>query len=541
MNIIAAMHVNLERSPVGTRSRLADELAGATVLRRTVERALRVEGVASLSLLTPAAQADRVQSLVDGLRVTITRHDAPEPPYRGLVTAGRHWGLDGWRGGAGGLCCFDEDFDVPLVAALAGKAGADAVLVVPAAAPLLDAALLSEMVAHYRKNCAATRMTFVQAAPGLAGIVIERTVLEELATAGLPPGAILAYQPNNPMPDLTGREACFRPAAEVVEARGRLVADTHRSVRRLRRAMEAGAAQWGAQRISRWLREVDERHVEPAPQEIELELTTEDDAGDGSLLRPRGAAVGRRGPVDECVVERMAEWIGAFDDVRLVLGGFGEPARHPNFTDIVRGLRGGPAMSIAVRTGARHTNEAIETALFDAPVDLVEIAFDAHGPETYRRVNGVDAHAAVARTLDRWIERRTREQRVRPLIVPSMVKSRETLDDMEPFYETWQRRLGHVLVEGYSHCARQRPDRRVTSMTPPARTPCRRVVSRALILADGRMTTCDQDFAGRQCVGNIFDESPQSLWMESAVLRDARRSAVAALPLCGACDEWHRP
>ncbi len=541
MNIAVTVNVDLERSPVGTRSRLADELAGMPILRRTLERLTRVEGIGPIALLTPAAQVQRVQALCEGLRIGITRHDAIEPPYRELVTSGRHWGLDGWRGGIGGMCCFDEDLNVPLVAAYAEQAGADAILSVPAAAPLLDAALLSEMVAHYRRNSTTTKMAFVQAPPGLGGVIVERSILAELARAGLPVGAILAYQPNNPMPDLTGREACYRPAAEIIEARGRLLADTHRSWQRIERAVKEGAEGWGAARLARWLTEADALNVAPAPAEIEIELSTEDDANAASLLRPRGAAVGRRGPLDPRIIERICEWIGPYDDVRVVIGGFGEPARHPRFADIVRSLRASPARTIAVRTSARRIDKASEEAMFVAPVDVIEIAIDAASRETYRRVSGVDAFDDVMATLERWAGRRAESGRVRPLLVPSMIKAQETLDEMESFFEAWQQRFGAVLVDGYSPCAGQRPDRRVTSMTPPRRGRCRRVFARAIILADGQMTTCDQDFAGRQCVGNVLETNPASLWMESEALRAIRQQDAAAPPLCAACTDWHRP
>ncbi len=39
MKVIAAIQADLESTPIGTRSRLADELGGVPILRRTVERA----------------------------------------------------------------------------------------------------------------------------------------------------------------------------------------------------------------------------------------------------------------------------------------------------------------------------------------------------------------------------------------------------------------------------------------------------------------------------------------------------------------------
>jgi hypothetical protein len=125
-------------------------------------------------------------------------------------------------------------------------------------------------------------------------------------------------------------------------------------------------------------------------------------------------------------------------------------------------------------------------------------------------------------------------------VVPSFIKAQETLHEMEEFLDHWQRKLGMALITGYSHCAGQRDRRAVTSMAPPQRDVCRRVFKRALILADGRMTTCDQDFAGRQVVGNPADAPLASLW-QSPRLVAIRSNARPEQPVCLACDEWHRP
>ncbi len=539
MNIIATVLVDLDCSPLGTRSRLADDLCGWPVLRRTLERALAVEGLSSVHVPCRVEQAAAVRSLLHGLEIHVETHNADPPAYYQLVRAGRLWGLDGWRGGASGLCCFDEDFHVPLLHALLQRIGADAILSIPAAAAVLDPALLSAMVRHYRDNIETSRITIVQAPPGLAALVIDRRIVAELAPTGMPPGALLVYQPGNPLPDPTGKEGCFRPAAAVVEARGRLLCDTRRGFERVRRLIEAGGESWDAPRICRWLIEDDGRHGCDVPEEIEIELTTDHPLKAPSLVRPRGAEVGSRGPMAIETVREIVDWFRGHDDVRIVLAGFGDPCLHPHFGEICRILRGSAA-AIAVRTSGLVDDPDIDAALFETPVDLLEVALDAASAETYRAVNGVDAFDRVIAKLESWIARRQVEHRVLPMIVPSMVKADETLDDMEAFVDDWQRRLGAVLVSGYSRHAGQRPCREVTSMAPPKRGPCRRVFSRAMILADGRMTTCDQDFAGRQVVGRIGECTPADLW-QGRTLADIRANRIDRLPLCPNCDEWHRP
>ncbi len=540
MRIIACLTADLERSPLGTRSQLRDELAGVPILRRTVERVLRAKQAAGVFVITPAAQAPAVRELLSGLDAHIETYDGAEPPYAALVRAGRVWGLDGWRGGIGSLCAFDEDVLVGHTSVLADREKADAVLCVHAAAPLVDPDLLDAMIAHYEANIEQAKITLVQAPPGIGGVILGRDVLTQLAPSGQPPGALLIYQPDNPAPDAAGKEACYRPAAEVIEARGRLICDTRRSRERVQALLDAGGDSMDAREVGRRLNE-RRFQVEPEPCEIEIELTTDDPLWTASRLRPRGARVPKRGPIDPGVIERALSELQAYDDVRVVLGGFGEPCAHPEFASICRMIRDAGIMAIAARTNAGVDGTDVEDALFETPIDAVEIMLDAITRETYLTVNGVDAFDAVRDRLERWAQRRTAQTHVTPLLVPSFVKTNENLHEMEPFYDMWQRRFGSVLVTGHSQRAGQFDNLAVMSMAPPQRGPCRRVFRRFLILADGSVTTCDQDFAGKQTIGHAAESPILELWRNAPRLDAIRRHEINDQPLCPACDEWHRP
>lgn len=378
-------------------------------------------------------------------------------------------------------------------------------------------------------------------------MIVGRKLLEELSHAAEPVGLILAYNPDRPVADLTGKECCYRPAGEVIEASGRLICDTRRSFERVRELIEAGGEAWDAARVGSWLQLRTRTQVEKVPSEIEIELTTDAGAAEGNLLRPGGSEVPKRGPLSFDVVRAIVDAVRDWDDVRIVLAGFGEPCAHPAFGEICRMLRPAAA-ALAVRTfarfGADHVKsgdlQASEDALFETPVDIVEVMVDAVSAVTYVRLHGVDAFTEVSERLESWLQRRVKAARARPLIVPSFVKCNENLDEMEPFFENWQRRLGMVLVTGHSHYARQRPHRAVTSMAPPQRSACKRVFSRLVVLADGRVTTCDQDYRGAQSLGRLTDAALMDMWNERRFVQ-IRANDLSDVPLCAKCDEWHRP
>ncbi len=539
MKFIAAVIADLRQSPLGTRSRLAEPIAGVPVLRRCLSRVKAARRIDEVYVVASPEDAQGVQALVEGLGVQLETAQLQAGPFQELVRAGRWWGLDGWRGGVGSLSVFDEDMNLPVLAALAQKHEADAVVCVPGAAALVDGRLIDAMVEHYEKLGHEMNLTFAQAPPGLAPIILGRSLIAEIAPANEPVGLLLAYNPDRPVADLTGKDACYRAPAAVIEAGGRLLCDTSRGVERVGALIAAGADEWNAERIGRYLCEQAASEVLPFPAEIEIELTTDASSSGDSIARPSGDAVGRRGPIKLEVIRSIVDAIGDRDDVRVVLGGFGDPLMHPSFSEVCRMLRP-RAAALAVRTFARVESTDAEDALFETPVDVIELPLDATTQQTYQVMHGVDKFADVMARLEQWLERRIRANKARPLVVPSFSKCDANVHEMEEFFDKWQRRLGMSLITGHSDYAGQRPARAVTRTTPPARGICRQTLSRMMILADGSVTTCDQDYRGLQITGRLPEMNLSDAW-RSTKIECVRAQKIEGLPLCGACSEWHRP
>ncbi|UCE61632.1 MAG: NTP transferase domain-containing protein, partial [Phycisphaerales bacterium] len=353
MKTIAAIQADLKTSPVGTRSRLTDELAGKTILRRTVERISRAKRIEEVYVLCPSPQLEHCKSLLEGTGAVVRRFDA-DPPHWGLLTqTARKWSLEGWRGGIGGTTSFDEYTDCRLLSGLLKTVDAQAVLSVPAAAPLIDPEVADAMIQHREDAEDDLRVTFTQAPPGLTGILLEAPLVNELAEKGTPLGWVFAYQPGNPRKDLIFQPCCYELPSDLRYAVGRLIADTDRSAQAIADLLR-DHDEPDSLAIGRWLAEKNRTFVEPLPREVEIELTT-DDPYPQSLLRPRGSRVPGRGPIDLAIVEKIVSELARFDDALLVLGGFGDPLRHPQFAPVLDVIRSTPPnekmiYGLAVRT-----------------------------------------------------------------------------------------------------------------------------------------------------------------------------------------------
>lgn len=544
MKTIAVIEADLDRSPLGTASRLAVDLAGRAVLGRTLDRLRRCRRLASLHVIAPIEQRERVRGLIDGDDVRIETHDYGPAPWQESVRRARKWAVDSWRGGIGGLCWFDECCHAAVLSALAKRERADAVAVVPAAAVLIDPKLLDAMIEHFDSLGEDYRLVFCQAPPGISALLAKPVFLDDTHRANQPPGRALTYNPEHPQLDFTSRPCCFGVPNAVIETPARLLADTHRGMALLEELLAAQSAdELDAERICRLLADRRHRHLDRLPREIELELTTEDPLTD-TTVRPRGNRVPKRRPMPVDVVRRVAEELAQLDDSLIVLGGFGEPLLHPELQHVLAACRQAGVFGLAIRTnGLAMSGDAIEH-LIDGNVDVVNVTIDAHSAESYRALNNADGFEQVTANIQALQTRIAARRSPGPLIVPEMAKLRRTLPEQEPFFDDWMRRTGWANVVSPPHYAGQMPDQAVMSMAPPQRVRCGRLWSRLMILADGTAVTCDQDFAARQPVGDVEAESIESIWTGptlTAMRRAHADLALSDLPLCPTCHEWHRP
>lgn len=552
MKTIAAIKADLERTPIGTRSRLGNELGGVTVLRRTVERLQQARHVEAVYVLCPSDQLERCTNLVRDSGAVVRPHGCGPPSWEPLVRSARKWSLDGWRGGIGGSCSFDEFTDPRLLSGLLKDVTADAVLSVAPASPLIDPMLADRMIEHKLSVEEDVRLTFTQAPPGVTGVLLAADLIHELCEKNTPLGWVFAYQPDHPRKDLIFQPCCCEIPLELRYAVGRLIADTERSMERLA-ALLRELDDPSAAAIGQWLIEHERTHIPALPREVEIELTT-DDPHPLALLRPRGNRIERRGPIEPDLIRRIVEEVGRYDDAQITLGGFGDPLCHPRFVEILEAMRSSmhgeqAPYGLAVRTAAADLTDAHIDAMIRYGVDVLQVFLDAWSPDLYGRLQSPSDPAAVSlenvrRRIDRVTAKRQEAMSVVPIVLPTMTKARENVHELDDFHDGWLRRIGAVLVDGYTHHAGQVDDRRVMSMAPPQRVPCRRIGSRCVVLADGRVAMCDQDLNGRHVVGSLAEESLERIWCGSrfSELRAAHHAhRFAPNPVCAACDEWHRP
>ncbi|MFA9477022.1 SPASM domain-containing protein [Phycisphaerales bacterium AB-hyl4] len=555
---IALIVTDTKRSRLGHRARLGDVLGDANVLTHTLRRAATLSGVSRLVLVHPAGQAAAVAGLI-----AAERFDKPvqlfETPSEMMPTsdarwvAARRWAPTAWRGGLGGATAFDEVLPAaPLVAAM-DEHNAESAVLLRAEWCLFEPAYAEGQLARHCEDPAAYKLTFSQAPPGLSCVVAHREALERLVSSQGSFGTGLTYQPRRPQGDPIGRDLNHAIPHTVRDMNRRFVYDTPRSVDLIRaiadqlgddfasasavtvtdaaRAIEAEQRDW------RWRR---------LPQQVALELTPS--RAVAGPITPRHYVTFDRPNLDAGLAQRIVSQLGdeqTAGDVALRLGGIGDALLHPQWDEIIIAAHEAGVMSIGVDTDLL-CDEATLDRLHELPIDLLTVRLNADRAATYEAVMGEARFKQVTDNLQYLFDARRQrldegKSAVR-WIVPRMVKTAETLPDMESFFDRWMMVEGHAIIEPAQSGCGLMPEQSPVVMTPPRREACRQLGGRMTILSDGRVALCDQDWQGQAAVGEAQTTPLLELWRrlaEPAEQHAAGRFEV--LDPCSRCREWHRP
>jgi len=236
------------------------------------------------------------------------------------------------------------------------------------------------------------------------------------------------------------------------------------------------------------------------------------------------------------------EQLAAMDDMRITLGGVGDPLLHPEIFRLIEMAKTAGIAAIHLETDLLCDQLTIEQ-LAQSDVDVVSIHAAAINTTTYRNIMGVDGLQQVIDNVRHLVHTKQRTQRHTPILVPTFVKLEQNLAEMESWYDQWLRVIGSANIIGPSDCAGQIPFAGVADMSPPRRTPCARLGNRMTILSDGSIVACEQDVMGKMLMGNAATDRLSDVWLQrfSDLRTDHASGEWKKHSLCVACKEWHRP
>ncbi len=490
---------------------------GVTLLAATLQRLARSKRLDDAIVLTddPGRAQAALFDIPRSFRVQVRPVDADPIRRRAdMVRTARRWAPDCWRGGLGDLTVYDE-----IVAALESAAALDAtgfdagVCLAPTWA-LIDPDLVDALIERHRERPGAHRIVFTQARPGLAPILLDRGLLQEIGEAMERAGVfgslagILGYLPINPQPDPIAKSVCIQIDPALRDAPGRWTLDDP-CLRARVESIAGDAEAFRKTALSDVLERAADVRFPSAPSEITIELTTA--RSTDSLIRRLGGAAPERAPMSVAVATNLIESIAAAHPEAVIdFGGAGDPLLWEGLPDLVRQAK---ALGLAthVRTELQCDDAALE-ALIEAAPGVISVDVRANSAGMYERLTGRTDYDRLLKRLDALL-RNQRTSAGLPLtwIVPRLTRCDTVYEEVEAFFDKWTMLAGHAVLDPPPLA---REDERIQPLACPQEYAERERRRRMMVLSTGEVVRTPADFLRRDAdsIGRFPDRPLIDLW-----------------------------
>ena len=530
MNVIAIASL-LHEGPINNSA--TRRFRSESVLSWTLRRIARTQFLQKSLVLAWDDQLDAILELGINARAC-----GPRRPI-GLLdatTAAQRW-AEGWRGGLLQTCWFDKGFVGQLVMEALTDESADAVVWVDPAAGLVDPQLLDELVVAGTKG--PRDFYFMQAAPGLGGVLFKRALIQKLTTEHALPGRLVHYLPEAPILDPVTSETCVPVPLPVSRTIDRFTLDSRRQIERIERAtMPLNGTLMSSESLTLAARMATIPAAGAFPREVVVETTVRRNSE--PIFNPATHLPIDRPDISVEAIENIVRQLSGWDDLRITLAGVGDPLCHPEFEALLNAVK--HAGAVTVETDLIDVSDGRLKMLAESGIDVIAVHLPATDPGTYAEVMGVDAMGEVVENIRLLLTYRNASEQGVPLIVPLFHKLAMNLEEMEVWYDTWLRAIGNAVILGPSRFGGRLPDLAAVDMTPTIRKPCARIQQRLTILSNGSITTCEEDVLGEMAIGHVGTTTIADAW--NGMMNDlrGRHQSLTSLPvLCGNCSEWYRP
>ncbi len=512
-------------------------VAGRNALQCVLERLARTQHVRDVVLL--AEDVDRAKGIIGdappSLRLHWRRTDgAPMGERARAIGMGRLWTPAAWRGGLGGLTCYDEALALPPTAEALRDLNFDAAVIVGADWALVDPAIIDAVVVRHLESPERHKLCFSQAAPGFGACLLSRDLVEELSTemwgagAFASVGGLVGYVPTAPRPDPIARSVCVSCSTAARDAGLRAIPDAVPRMRMLKDVLTncgADPLAVASDIIGDALMKRNFPGASGMPQQLTLELCTgrRTSGQRRDWITNFGESIERQAMTVETAERVIRELCGVRADLAVTFGGAGDPLLHPQWRRMVAMARESGAAGIHIRTDLVGPPEDVD-ALLDTGVDVISVDMMAHTRETYRRVMGQDAFAQVRSNLDRLLSRRQTVDGIAiPWVVPRITRCDATYTEIEPFFDHWLLTAGAAVIDPLPRAI---AGERIEPLPRPRSAIQRRHRLGMLVLSNGTVPLDERDVTAEWALGDAARESVTSLWRR---LSDARRAREADL------------
>jgi radical SAM protein with 4Fe4S-binding SPASM domain len=218
----------------------------------------------------------------------------------------------------------------------------------------------------------------------------------------------------------------------------------------------------------------------------------------------------------------------------------GESLLNPSFLDYVEETKRAGIGPVDLTTNAMSLNDAKMRRLLAAPIDMIDVSLDAYSKEAYERIRIKGKFDKVTANLRRLVE--LRDELGSPTkILTSIIRQKESLEEIEKFKAYWGQYVDEVLVRGLN------TDLGIVNVSETyfdqdlTRWPCPQFWKRMTISYDGSVRFCVEDWRNEGVVGNVMTSSLAEIWTSPLYARFRELHATGRwndMTMCAKCMDW---
>lgn len=283
----------------------------------------------------------------------------------------------------------------------------------------------------------------------------------------------------------------------------------------------------------------------PFPPRINIEPTNH--CNMKCIMCPHGVMTRKKGTMDMKTFKNLIDECACYDST-IWLHLLGEPFLNPNIFEMIKYSHEKHIKKIGLSTNGTFLEKNIAEKILKSGLTRLECSVDAVDNQSYKEMRNSDDYDNLVDNIRYLLQLKKDLEIKNPVISIQFVKMKKSDKFLKDSFSQWKDYLNDedfIMTIEYSSFAGQLKNSKNFFSTcknkGEKRNPCGWLWKGTVILYNGDVTICGGDYDGKSVLGNIKNQSLESIWMGEKY-NNLRRLHIERqfrnTGLCSICDEW---
>ena len=259
---------------------------------------------------------------------------------------------------------------------------------------------------------------------------------------------------------------------------------------------------------------------------------------------PHSVMKRKQGVMANNIYQKIIDECAKIGVEHVTLHNFGEPLIDKNFVSRVKYAKSKKIPYVGTSTNGALLTPTLSKQIIESGLDVINFSLDAFSKEAYQKIRVGLSYEKVMKNIKEFSEIRRRLGVRKPKIIVDMVETDFNRNEKQKFIDKWQNMADKVSITTLHSWGGSFKDKvgkgdLHRGLKKIRREPCRFLWTDMVILWDGKVSACCQDYDGRLIVGDLNKNSLQEIWQGKilSTLRESHlKGQISLVPMCKTCD-----